>query len=189
MEKKFSKVMLCLHCGNETIFEILSVYNDNVTEFEYDHYYGENIPTITFYTTYTLNKCPVYSKVTLKTVESCDADCDFSGKPIEYENNLYPSIAHGETQFLPDKIKRAFESAIKTKNVDAMMCALGQRRTLEMFCKEQNAEGRDLNSKIKYLVNNGVIPRGLDTASHLIRDIGKAAAHADDVEFDKVTID
>jgi hypothetical protein len=188
MSKTYSsKPILCLHCGNETLLEVVATFNDKETEYMYDDYYEAEVPIATFYSDYTLYKCPVCSKVTLKSVDACDQDRDHTGKVIEYENILYP-VQTGDLYYVPEKIKKAFESALKTKNVDKVMCALGLRRTLEMLCHDKGAEGRTLYNKLVDLSNKGIIPQVLNEASHLIRDLGNAAAHEEDVQFDVQTI-
>ncbi|WP_163102267.1 DUF4145 domain-containing protein [Peribacillus alkalitolerans] len=178
-----SKSIICLHCGNETIMEVSAKVNEKEYEYMYDDYHGEDVPVATYYTTYTLYKCPVCSKITLKSVEAFDADTDHRGRVNEYENILYP-VQTGDLKFVPERIKGAYESALKTKNVDRVMCAIGLRRTLEMLCHDQGAEGRTLYNRLVDLSEKAIIPKVLDKVSHLIRDLGNSAAHAEDVEFD-----
>jgi Domain of unknown function (DUF4145) len=188
MSKDYSsEPLLCLHCGNETVLEVKANFIDKDHEFEYHPEYRQEIPIFTYYSQYTLYKCPVCSKVTLRNIESCDAESDHTGKPIAYENILYP-VKTGDLSFLPEKINKAFESALKTKNVDKVMCAIGLRRTLEMLCNDKGAQGRSLYHKLQDLSDKAIIPKVLDAASHLIRSLGNSAAHAEDVEFDIQTI-
>jgi hypothetical protein len=188
MTKNYSSnPLLCLHCGNETILEIATKYSDSITETEWDEYYREEIPIVTFYSDYILYKCPVCSKVTLKSTEVCDQDTDHTGRPHEYEHILYP-VQTGELHFVPERIKNAYESAQKTKNVDRVICAMGLRRTLEMLCNDQGAQGRTLYNKLVDLSEKAIIPKVLDDASHLIRGLGNSAAHEEDANFDIHTI-
>lgn len=53
-----------------------------------------------------------------------------------------------------------------------------------MLCYDQGAEGRTLYKKLVDLSDKAIIPKVLDKVSHLIRDLGNAAAHEKDVEFD-----
>lgn len=188
MTKQYtSNPILCLHCGNETIMEIATKFSDEVTDTEWDPYYKAEVPVVTFYDTYTLYKCPVCFKVTLKNVNACDQEIDHTGRVIEYEELLYP-MQSSNLYFLPKNIKNTFESALKTKNVDKVMCAIGLRRTLEMLCYDQKAQGRNLYNKLVDLSNKSIIPKVLDKASHLIRDLGNSAAHDEEIQFDKQTI-
>ncbi|MEC0297154.1 DUF4145 domain-containing protein [Peribacillus frigoritolerans] len=175
--------LLCLHCGNETIMQIVASHNDQEVEYIFHPEYNEEVPWAVYDTLYTLYKCPVCSKVTLKSIESFDGIKDHNGRVIETENILYP-VQTGDLKFVPELIKSAFESALKTKNVDKVMCAIGLRRTLEMLCYDQGAEGRTLYKKLVDLSDKAIIPKVLDKVSHLIRDLGNAAAHEKDVEFD-----
>lgn len=186
MSKKYSnKAKLCLHCGNETIFEIKSEVNEKEHDFAYDDY-GREIPVITFFSTYTLYKCPVCFKVTLTSLEYNDQEIWPDGSHAEYKETLYP-VRTGELSLVPDKIKNAYESALKTKNVDNVMCVIGLRRTLDILCREHGEVKGSLHSRLNNLSERGIIPEVLDDASHLIRMIGNSAAH-EDVEFDNYVV-
>ncbi|MFA1822766.1 DUF4145 domain-containing protein [Virgibacillus oceani] len=182
-EKNYSNIaQLCLHCGNETILEIKSVVKDEEYEIDADDY-GREFLVATFYTTYTLYKCPVCNKVTLKSLEASDIEIGPDGKPYDYKNTLYP-VQTGELSSFPSEIRSAYESALKTRNIDSVICAIGLRRTLEILCYDQGEKEGSLQQKLNRLSERGVIPKVLDEASHLIRTIGNSAAHDVDVNFD-----
>ncbi|WP_430789695.1 DUF4145 domain-containing protein [Virgibacillus flavescens] len=181
-EKRYSdEAILCLHCGNETILEIKSEIEEKEHEFDFDGY-GRKFPILTYFSTYTLYKCPVCFKVSLTSLEYSDIEIGPDGSPYEYRETLYP-VHTGELSLVPAKIRNAYESSLKTKNVDNVMCVMGLRRTLDILCRVHGEVKGSLNNRLNKLSEKGIIPGVLDDASHLIRVIGNSAAH-DDVDFD-----
>ncbi|GMA62965.1 DUF4145 domain-containing protein [Alicyclobacillus fastidiosus] len=58
------------------------------------------------------------------------------------------------------------------------------RRTLEMMCKDQGANGKDLYTKLKQLSHQRILPPILSEMGDILKLLGSAAAHGDDAEFD-----
>lgn len=52
-----------------------------------------------------------------------------------------------------------------------------------MVCKDKNAKGKNLESKIDDLIEKKVLPEMMRDACWIVRQCGNEAAHADDVEF------
>lgn len=52
-----------------------------------------------------------------------------------------------------------------------------------MICKDKNAVGKDLQSKIADLVGKKILPEMMNDACWVLRQLGNDAAHADDIEF------
>lgn len=180
--------ILCLHCGNETIMEVLSRVEDKEIEYMSDPRYGKT-SALSFYSFYTIYKCHTCLEVTLRSIKLSNQDYEyFEDEFAKYENYLYP-VQTGNLSFVPFKIRNAYESALKVKKIDSVMCAIGLRRTLEMICHNQNAKGKTLFDKLDHLSSNGIIPEVLDDASHLIRTIGNSAAHDVDVKFNKKIVE
>lgn len=85
---------------------------------------------------------------------------------------------------LPDVVAKEYLAALKVQNISANACAVLVRRTLEVICKHENANGRTLVEKINNLIRSDCIPPRLAELAHLGRKIGNLGAH---VEGDYVT--
>ena len=57
---------------------------------------------------------------------------------------------------------------------------LSLRKTLELICNDNNAKGKDLNSKIKSLIDDKIFPAEFEDVYWIIRHLGNKAAHTDD---------
>ncbi|MFD3447444.1 DUF4145 domain-containing protein [Microbacteriaceae bacterium 4G12] len=84
---------------------------------------------------------------------------------------------------MPNNVAKAFESALKVRQIDGEIYASAIRRTLEMMCKDKGEEGRNLYSMLKALSDKGMLPPILNDMSSVLREIGNAAAHADEDNF------
>lgn len=179
-EKQF--LQQCWHCGNKGLLAVVGKHEQ--------HFYTEDEPGNRFSSFFHevmywyLLSCPVCQKITLFQKYTSDAHMDETGKQLYEEEILYP-----ETQLdfvgVPEKIKAAFESALKIKSIDTSLCVLSLRRTLELICRDKGADGNNLDSLVKDLVGKNILPLGFDHACALIRQLGNQAAHAKEVVFYK----
>lgn len=108
---------------------------------------------------------------------------------IDLTEYCYPQIKEYGDAAVPEYIQRAFEAALKVKNIDAPLCLIALRRVLEAICKEKGADGNDLSKMIKDLVDKKILPEMLDDACWVIRQLGNCAAHADDIDFYKYEVE
>ncbi|MBQ9517220.1 MAG: hypothetical protein IJR60_04015 [Eubacterium sp.] len=142
------KIYTCYHCGNKGLLEFVdSTVHEDVYEEKNEEGFiiGE---TVFGKDEWCLYRCPVCDKPTLVR------ECWDIGMPDNYHDEIieYPS-QYADYTGVPDEICDAFESAIKTKGIDWSICLLSLRRTLEMICKDKNAVGKNLESKIQYLID------------------------------------
>jgi hypothetical protein len=168
MDKK-QKVLKCYFCGNETLMNLVGEYRDDWGNEDFSGY-----------SIYRMFACPVCHKVTLHEEywEEGMFRYDNRGNMEEYatEEILYPfNTLKGNN--LPAEVKEAFESALKTKNINSAVCSMALRRTLEIICAEKGAEGQDLWQKIEDLSKKGVLPPELKHASTITRKYGNIGAH------------
>ena len=170
------RVLQCYHCGNHTFMESKSEsrFND----------FDENGIGMSYH--WALYQCPSCNDVTLVQSEHFSEDIDYDGSSIWHKKVLYPGI--NSTQGLPDKIKNAFESALKTRKIDGAVCALSLRRTLEIMCVEQEATGSDLYNKLRDLSERNILPPVLNEMATILRELGNLAAHAD-VQYSDQVVD
>lgn len=177
MEKK-QKVFQCYSCGNETLMNLVGEYKYSWDE--NDGYYG--------YYNYQMFACPVCGKVSLVEQYWDVAQRTYNSKgeieDYDEETILYP-VNTVKTNNLPPQVKSAFESALKTKNIDTAVCLIALRRTLEIVCKEKNAVGHNLWKKIEDLSNKGILPPELKHASVITKTYGNMGAHDAEISATK----
>ncbi|WP_340701362.1 DUF4145 domain-containing protein [Brevibacillus borstelensis] len=173
-------VLVCYHCGNKTLMKQIAHY-DRVTT--------DNVPSfgqmysVSFYTDWDLYLCPVCDNVTLlKTTRNTEEFDESIGQMIRREEIIHPSVSL-EASGIPENVRKSFEAALKIKNTEGTLCAIGIRRTLEMMCKNQQANGRDLYSKLKDLSDRGLLPPIVNEMASVLRELGNEAAHGDEREF------
>ena len=131
-----------------------------------------------------LFSCPVCHEVTLYK-EVFNEEYGFTDT-LEY---CYPKITVKHDAAIPDHIQKAYEAALKIKNIDEPMCLIGLRRVLEAICKDKGAEGTDLSKMVNDLVNKKVLPEMLNDACWVVRQLGNSAAHADQTDFYKYEVE
>lgn len=186
MKTAKEKVLTCFHCGNKTSMKEVANYNHREKEDIWD--YGINplspVHVIDYLDEYSLFLCPVCSKVTLEMVHSNSEDQDpITGRYNLSERLLYPVQSAQEDLHIPKAVSGAFEAAIKVRQIDGAICAIAIRRTLEMMCKDKGEQGRNLFEMLKNLSAKGTLPPILGDMASVLRELGNAAAHADEAKF------
>ncbi|MEY2195762.1 DUF4145 domain-containing protein [Neobacillus sp. BF23-41] len=195
------KVLTCHHCGYKTVMKDVAAYTHEENEDIWDYSYNPFKPVhgIRFIKEWHLFLCPVCINVTLEYVNYNSEETEIGGKPIINEELLYP-FKTIEENYIPMSVAGAFEAALKVRQIDGAICAIAIRRTLEMMCKDKGEEGKNLYSMLKALSDKGVLPPILNDMASVLREIGNAAAHADEekysndlvpsmVEFTKIILD
>lgn len=150
------------HIGSFNKNEYVEDYNEYRNEIS--HQLIEDIEWILF-------EYPVCHNLVLVSEYYCFGMPDgYSELTIEYPNlNI-------NYQGVPSVIKNAFTAAVRTKGIDRAICLLSLRRTLEMICKDKNAEGNNLQSKIQDLVDKKVLPEMMNNACWILRQLDNDAA-------------
>ncbi|WP_139490644.1 DUF4145 domain-containing protein [Brevibacillus dissolubilis] len=173
-------VLVCYHCGNKTQMRQIAHFDKHET----DSFLGfGELYSVTFYTDWDLYLCPVCDNVTLlKTSKNTEERDPQNLRLIPRESILYPNVSIDESG-IPEKVKKSFEAALRIKNTEGTLCAIGIRRTLEMMCKDKEATGRDLYHKLRDLSNKGILPPIVNEMASVLRELGNEAAHGDEREF------
>lgn len=173
-------ICYCGHCGNTGIMQFIAQINSFKELPLSDEVVNPlcRIISNTETTSWFLYQCLICGKPTLISTTIINGVTNI----IEEPKYQFP-ISNIDYTGVPEIIKTAFESAIKTKGINRAICILSLRRTLEMICKDKGAEGKDLDSKIKDLINKKILPEMMDDACWIVRQSGNDAAHADNVEF------
>lgn len=181
MEKNNLMLQLCYHCGNEGLMEVVGKHNHTYGGPIFDKYGEIEDVEIQEYFEWWLLSCPVCKKVSL--IQKYSNECEYNPNTKKYFQEidfLYPEC---NVNYLgvPKEIKSAFEAALKVKNIDISICLLSLRRVLEAICKDQGAEGRNLDTMIKNMLDKGLLPNIMDDACWIIRQLGNDAAHAGEI--------
>lgn len=178
----------CFHCGNQTVMQMIAQYNkQDFEEIWPDHFSEHPDNVIHWFNKWTLYLCPVCTEVTLFRTSGDSEYVHPNGEPITVEELLYPS-GNLDKDHIPEPVHKAYMAAIGVRNIDGAVCVLALRRALEKMCKHEGATGRDLFSKLKNLQEIGKLPPIMDQISFILRKEGNSAAHADDIDFDKETV-
>lgn len=183
MESNEEKVITCFHCGNQTLMKEVDKYIHKETDDIYDDE-GNTINQYYYQKTWRLYFCPVCKNVTLFSEEFDNVEVDFKGETEVTTKQLYP-YESVEMRNIPSTVANAYESALKVREIDGAICAIAIRRTLEMMCKDKGEEGKNLYSMLKSLSDKGILPPILNDMASVLREIGNAAAHADEKKINK----
>ena len=171
--KRKTIIETCYHCGNTGVQDILHFHKQS-----WGGYQGELYEQINW----LVLKCPVCGMVSMKEDYTNETMIDFGHEQIFDEKIVYPKTKFN-FRYAPKSIQRAFESAVKVSKIDPAVCLLSLRRTLEMICKNKQAQGKTLENKISDLANKNILPSTLNDSSWLIRTMGNDAAHADEINY------
>jgi hypothetical protein len=83
-----------------------------------------------------------------------------------------------DTANLPDNVSETFEEAVSAFSASCYRAtALLVRRTLELVCDDQGAQGENLFARIEALGETSLVPAGLFSGLHNLRLLGNDAAH------------
>ncbi|WP_421302171.1 DUF4145 domain-containing protein [Aeromonas veronii] len=92
---------------------------------------------------------------------------------IEGRKDLGPDVV-----YLPPDLRRVYAETNQALNNDSpVLAGIGLRALVETVCKEKDAEGRDLSSKINDLKDKHVLTPTGASILHKVRTLGNQAAH------------
>jgi hypothetical protein len=180
------QVLLCYHCGNKTYMELITNHNHTDSEHIYEGD-GTIVATVEFSKTWYFYSCKVCSNITVERKDWCSEVTEPNGSPIISSYIIYPQVTQ-KNESMPEGVFKAFEAAIKVRHIDGAICVLSLRRALEKMCKDKGANQRDLYQKLKYLSDCKVLPPIIDEMAYVLKQLGNAAAHADDIDFDDTIV-
>lgn len=165
----------CRHCGNKTRLDICAKYSQNGRE------------EFCFDIDWLILKCCVCDEISFIKIYS-DEDMQYLNENGEYDlvetfETIYPIMTY-ESKNVPKMVHNAFSTALKAQHVDDALCLMGLRRTLEIICKDKQANGNNLVAMIKDLTSKSIFPNILNKASDILRILGNEAAHGDSIVYD-----
>ena len=122
--------------------------------------------------------------MSFRTVSTFSEDCEYDHEGMYYPETIkcYPGRVEGvkslESHLLPHTIQQIYkETVLSLENEQFILAGIGIRAIVETICKDLDAEGRDLYSKINTLKDKSIVTQeGADTL-HKLRVLGNSAAH------------
>ncbi len=181
------EIIKCFHCGNETPMKKVGEYSWGSRDLDYSEF-----EEFDFLFKYELFACPVCHKVTLRQTYGDESMIQYHANDqlsfYDEQSILFP-LSSIESNYVPSKIKAAYEAALKTKGIDKHICLMALRRTLELMLKDQGATKWGLKDKIEEVAAKGLLPDTLKEASSFAKVLGDTAAHDKEVEIDSYDIE
>ena len=179
--KKFK----CQHCNNETIMEVVSSIQHDYSDRSKDDYYYEIQSVLLCPICDQYNIISAYWDNTYGKLEYADEYDLYGGDNVD-ESIIFPihsNLVSSKSDLVPDTIIKTFRKAIELKLYDEESCLIKLRKTLELICNDQNADGNNLLEKITNISEKGIIPVTLTSASTIIRKLGNIGAHESDINI------
>jgi hypothetical protein len=173
-ERKLSRKLKCLHCGNVAPMEILESAN-TVQSFHHgdEEDFWHRIEWEAGYI-YWLLQCYSCSNVTVER-QFLHTGTDPEGIEGPFDI-LYPAQLE-QPSGLPLEIAKAYDAALAVKEKDATFFAILLGRVLERICKERQATGVNLHQKIESLALKSKLPPDFVDLAHSLKDLRNFAAH------------
>ena len=161
-------VLFCPHCGNT------SVQTPIATQVCVEHsYWGREAEEETHDAKYTVTRCETCTHVLVYL------DCEDFTDETPLGNLVYPKQS-AQSDAVPLSVRRIHLEAQRVKKASPSAFVILARRALEEICRVKGITKPNLSLALKELAAQGVIPSTLAEASHLIRLVGNAVAHASD---------
>ncbi len=168
-------ILYCNHCGNTSGNILLCEAPSSSTAYSIeDSDERESIEC-----TYYLTRCKTCGGISLYY------DCEYDEHPgyITEAFLCYPAIKElGEE--IPIAITRTYYEALKAEKFSSDASAILIRRALELLCKDQQANGRNLKAQLDDLAHRNIIPNTLVKMGDALRILGNLSAHATDYKID-----
>lgn len=172
VESTKPQVLVCRHCGNETVHSILKRYENSMGIFNGK---GTILQPISQY--YFLMKCETCSEPSLYgNWELVDDPEDLKQAKL-----LFPT-SEELSNVVPESVRKVYRKALRVKKIDPDAFAVNIRKGLEHICKDQKARGSNLFQQLQDLAKRNILPSVLADATDVLREIGNIGAHASEKE-------
>lgn len=165
--------------------EVVSSIQHNYSNRSKDDYYYEIQSVLLCPICDQYNIISAYWDNTYGKLEYADEYDLYGGDNVD-ESIIFPihsNLVSSKSDLVPDTIIKTFRKAIELKLYDEESCLIKLRKTLEMICNDQNADGNNLLEKITNISENGIIPVTLTSASTIIRKLGNIGVHESDINI------
>ncbi len=169
----------CLNCTGKTTHKVLAS-----VDMQGQEKYRDDEFDISWTIDNQIVQCLGCKTVSFREAISHSEDYDEYSEEYITREKLYPSRREDikglgdETHYLPSSIKRIYdETLIALSNQAPVLAGIGLRALLETVCKEKQATGGNLLTKIDNLVSMGILTPASAAILHKIRTLGNDAAH------------
>jgi len=168
----------CIKCAGKTSHEVVA---------SVDHSGYSEDADVQWQQKYQIIKCRGCKTISFRK-ESTNSDDLVQVGPDDWEaivsEKLYPSRIEGvkdlgsDVMYLPSDLRRVYAETTQVLNNDSpVLAGIGLRAMVETVCKEKNAAGNDLYSKINDLAAQQVLTPSGANILHKVRTLGNKAAH------------
>lgn len=170
-----------LPCGNclvETRHKVLQSIDVSGEALDWEYYYNE---------LYQIVQCQGCDAISFRKQHTDSEDYEYDKEKEEGYSvetvEIYPSRVAGrhklrQAHFLPFEVSRIYnETHAALCNKQPILAGIGIRALVETVCKEKQATGANLESKIDSLVTMGVLTQAGAETLHSMRILGNVAAH------------
>ena len=165
--------------------EVVSSIQHDYSDRSKDDYYYEIQSVLLCPICDQYNIISAYWDNTYGKLEYADEYDLYGGDNVD-ESIIFPihsNLVSSKSDLVPDTIIKTFRKAIELKLYDEESCLIKLRKTLELICNDQNADGNNLLEKITNISEKGIIPVTLTSASTIIRKLGNIGAHESDINI------
>ncbi|QJP95996.1 DUF4145 domain-containing protein [Pseudomonas fluorescens] len=146
-------------------------------------------------TEFEIIRCMNCDTISFRKESSNSEDYYYNPESEEYNSHydvsLYPNRTAGRFKiegnwYLPPDVRAAYEEVISAVNGgQPILAGLGVRVLIEVICRDQNAAGKSLLSKIDDLKTKGVLTVAGADILHKLRSMGNDSAHEAKPSSDK----
>jgi hypothetical protein len=181
MNGKEQIIILCNHCGNVTPHN-LATTNTAQLVYEIDEDNHKYIEPFDFFL-YSCGACGDASLLGGFRHEIKDKPV----MPVLYPTGsklVPPSHMLASGNPVPKRIIGLYEEVWPLRHKAPNAFAVQIRRALEFVCRDKNAQGRDLATKLRDLSAKGILPMQITNMTDLLRKIGNIGAHASEEDVD-----
>ena len=170
---------ICRDCHRETRHTVL-------TDATLRGSHGNSEYSIDWAVEHQIVRCLGCEAISFRRVSGSEEDnVQISDDEWEYQPlvEIFPNPREGrqplaDASLLPDKIQRIYEESLQALNdTQPVLCGIGIRAIVETVCKDRNAPGGELYSRINSLVSIGVLTKDGADILHKLRTLGNEAAH------------
>ena len=170
----------CRECNRETTHTISA-------SAEFESEYSERDFSISSWDDYQVIECKGCQTVSFRhrsrNTEDTDHDPNTGEELLVEAVRLYPELSGGraampKAELLTSSIQQIYEETLSALNGDMRVLAgIGIRALVETMCKDRNAKGGNLETRIDDLVSQGTLAREGAEILHGLRIMGNQAAH------------